>query len=911
MLKVISCTGPEEKRALFTDFDPQNHTWIVSDLQSKWHLQKVLLGKHQVLEEQAVKRATELWKHLAFQLIPGARILSSELAQTVFWNWLQPLGLPWARSPQAVPVLLNQMQMWMSIFAAQGHKEIMAQWFQDNSESYVRWGHWFELCSLIWERCQEQNLVMAAWLPAVILSHDVSELKWSRSLTFDLGPQISQVEGLLVRELGKHFDVRILYPEAPWTNLMKNALRPYADLLAKPYAGDPGWQPSVDKNLEFGRFSTQLAEVKDCVGVVRAWLDSGVKPQKVAVVAPDIEHYWPVLKLYFEQEGLPVCKASGSRLGSFIEMAQWISTLRTVLSKISAEDLEVYFFTAEERPRLSFAEFRVLFSHVYDSLDLQRAKQLFDSKLSPPSYEPQTIQEFLTWAMKFWSANTPTTRLLALLQVTGVEVPRELTLLPGQWLSYIEGLLARREVTLKPADENGIWCVSLSSADWLDVSHGVFLNLCEGALRTTDTSPVSAGEAQKIFTDTGFALGTTDRQELEFELLWFLKRQWSELKMDFALTDFQGSVQTPSRLWMWAGMTNDKLIKDPQMPRLTRWDEIQHQSIDSLLELRHFAEEQSSGLKTGLLRDAGVSVSSWRPSAEARISASSLEKFWECPFIFAAQRKLKLSDDPALDLDLDRRTRGGLLHALVEELMSEPVNWDWSDAELSALIDKTRVREKIQVGDERLWPAINAQHVRLGRLFLDFEKTWRQRFPNTRTLGRELAFECFWNIEMAAPQQEPTGITISGRLDRVDADSQGRYSLIDYKASANGLKNWQSWLSSNQVQLALYAQLLELGLMGLEKGSVVSANYFVVKDSDRHLGFHVKELGSELYSSEDKHRNFIDAADKEELYKQLRLNIQDALTKILNGEFNPQPKNEKISCPSCTWRTLCRAPHLN
>src|SRR5436190_17726440 len=111
MLKIIRCERPEDKRALFSDFNPENHTWVVSDLQSKWHLQKLLLDKRGVLEDFSVLRATDLWKQLAFQLIPGAKVLSRELAQTLFWNWIQPLKLPWARSPQAIPVLLNQMQM--------------------------------------------------------------------------------------------------------------------------------------------------------------------------------------------------------------------------------------------------------------------------------------------------------------------------------------------------------------------------------------------------------------------------------------------------------------------------------------------------------------------------------------------------------------------------------------------------------------------------------------------------------------------------------------------------------------------------------------------------------------------------------------------------------------------------------
>jgi len=902
---------PSDKRALIADFDPKGHTWVVSDLQSKWHLQKLLLDQHGALEERAVLRATELWRQLAFQLLPDSRRLSHELAQTLFWNWIQLKNLPFARSPQAVPVLLTQMQMWMSIFADPNYHDIMAQWFTDNPQAYVRWGHWFELCKEIWERCQDQNLLMDSWLPAVILSHDVSELKLSRELTFDLGAQISQVEGLLIKELARHTPARVIYPEAPWIGLMQNALRPYADLADKPYSGDPEWQPRAAASVDFGRFSTQLAEVKDTVARVRGWLENGVPAEKIAVVAPDIEHYWPVLQMYFAEEGVPVAKPSTARLGSYLEMAQWLSSLRTVLSKISANDLEMYFFAGQDQPRLGFDEFRVLFSAVYDSGDLKRAQRLFEGRLTPPSSEPVTIQDFLAWAMGFWPAGAAQERLLSLLRVIGTEVPHSLELLPNQWLSYIEGLLARREISLQPAAEKAVWCVSVSSVDWLEVSHAVFLNLSEGALRRQETSPVSAGEAQKIFTDTGYALGTTDRQELEFELLWFLNREWTSLQLNFSETDFQGSVQTPSRLWMWAGITNDKMKKEPQLPLVTRWDEIQRQSLAAVGETRGWAPLQLKALEQGLSRDFDGQLNTWKPSPKVRVSASSLEKFWECPFIFAAQRKLKLSDDPALDLDLDRRTRGRLLHAVVEKLLADPVRWTWTDDEIGALVDEARVSEEIQMGDDRLWPAVRAQHVRLGRVFLEFESAWRKLYPNTKTVGRELAFECFWDMTASLPQAQEADIVLSGRLDRVDIDSQGRYALIDYKGSKSSLRNWQTWLANNQIQLALYSQLLELGLVGLPAGAVAAANYYVVRNSDRHFGFHSTHPDAELYSIEEKHRNFIADTARAKLFEDLRAKIQDALGKIQAGEFNPKPRKEDESCPSCSWRTLCRAPHLN
>lgn len=899
MLEVVKRHSPDEKKLLFAEVNPDRDSWIVSDLQSKWHLQKELIQRRGVLEQTAVMRASELWQRFAFQVAPELRPLSAELAQTLFWDWIQEMELPWARSPHAVPVVLNQMKMWMSIFCDPNHEEIMSQWFEANQESYVRWGHWFELCSLIWNRCREQSYMMTAWLPAVLLTEDLSRLQWRRTLTFDLGPQVSQVEGQLIKELGRHMDVRVVYPEVPWLALMKNTLKPYESLLDENNSGSMAWQPTVEKSFAFGRYSTQLAEVKDAVAQVRLWLEQGAKPHSIAIVAPDIEEYWPSLRLYLKEEGIAVAKPETAKLGGFLEMAEWMSTLRTASARVNTSDLEVYFFARKNAPKLSFNEFRVLFSHVYDSTDFQRAAHLFASDEAPSATDYISVEEFLGWSLRYWDPDAEQSRLFSLLQVIGQEVPRSLKLKPSQWLSYLEGLLARRECTLQSADESGVWCVSLTSADWLPVERAIFLNLNEGALRSIENSPVSSAEGQRIFTDTGYALGTTDRQELEFEFLWFLKKNWQELRLCFSATDFQGKVLTPSKLWMWAGFISEQLKHHPEAPRLTRWDELQMRSIEELGIARRYSTDRVVALKTALARDTDISVNEWGRLVPERLSASSLDRYWACPFIFASERQFKLSDDPALDLDLDRRTRGVLLHGILERLGAEPFRATWSDEEICQLIEEVKVSEKVQLGEERLWPAIRDQHLRLARQFLTFEHQWRERFPHTKTIGRELAFDVAWGETRMV-----------GRIDRVDTDSQGRYAVIDYKASSGSVRNWKSWLANHDVQMALYTMLIENGQTDLPPANVVAANYYVVKEMDRRKGFHLKDETSELYSSKDRHYNFISENEKSELLSTVRATIDQALMDITGGRLNPQPEDIKI-CSGCSWRTLCRAPHLN
>jgi hypothetical protein len=62
MLEIWACESPERKQELFERANTQTDSWIVSDLQSKWHLQRKWLDRDGVLDQTAVLRAGELWR---------------------------------------------------------------------------------------------------------------------------------------------------------------------------------------------------------------------------------------------------------------------------------------------------------------------------------------------------------------------------------------------------------------------------------------------------------------------------------------------------------------------------------------------------------------------------------------------------------------------------------------------------------------------------------------------------------------------------------------------------------------------------------------------------------------------------------------------------------------------------------
>ncbi|MGE4130869.1 MAG: PD-(D/E)XK nuclease family protein [Bdellovibrionales bacterium] len=905
MLKIQSYATPSERNALFLEGDPALQTWVVSDLQSKWQVQRDWLRAKGALESVSVLRATELWRSLIKQGYEDVQILSPELAQTLIWRWLEKKNLSWIKSPQSVNIVLGQVQTWMTCLTHPDPAPILAEWLRANPEAYQRWGGWLELVSELWSDFREKRWLMAGWIPGYLLNEDLSLLQWPKQIVFDLGAQLTLAEGQLIQSLGGVLDVTVLCPTPNWSSMVEATLAPYEDLVSKKRT--TGWQPQKRDGWTFARFATQLAEAKEAVAKARSWLEQGISPEKIAIVAPDIEEYWPTLRMYLREEGLPVRKDLTAKLGSYAEVAAWLSTLRLHTGRGQAADLELHLFTAESNPRVSVSEFRRIFTNVYDARDLNRQPKLFQPH--PPEPEELDADSFLNWSLDLFPSG-PTERLEKLMGLLLQETPSDLKLSAREWVSYLEGLAARREVNVESGDESGIWCVSLTSSHRLPATHLIMLNQNEEAMRRLDFTPVPAGDRLKLRQDTGFALGGYDQSPIEFETLSWWQAEWEELHCTFAATDMTGRVLTPSRLWMWASSLVDQIPKEPRVPSATRWDEIQKQPLSTWARLREIPERRFEDVTKAMARDAGENVNSWSTSHGLKFSIGGLERYKSCPFVFAMEKKFYQKDEPSLDLDLDRLTRGKLLHAILDRLGQEPFQPNRSDEDLMAVVEQAKEEVKVELADERFWPALRSQHIRLAKTFLAFEAEWRGENPNFFTRATELDFQGFWDVNESKISREPTDYPFSGRIDRLDQDQSERLAVIDYKASKNGLNNWASWLKTGKWQLPFYAMAVEAGLIEGIGGPVVAANYYVVKDRDRTKGFYLGDPGAELYDGEKNRRNYLNSADKEMLFSLLAQQVSQTLRAIEEGQLNPGPDDLKI-CDRCNWRRQCRAPHLN
>jgi hypothetical protein len=192
--------------------------------------------------------------------------------------------------------------------------------------------------------------------------------------------------------------------------------------------------------------------------------------------------------------------------------------------------------------------------------------------------------------------------------------------------------------------------------------------------------------------------------------------------------------------------------------------------------------------------------------------------------------------------------------------------------------------------------------------FQAFEGEWRRKFPQTKTVGRELSYEAYFDPVALTVAAEPPGLMLTGFIDRVDEDTEGRVVVIDYKSTMSGFTHWNAWVKKRRLQLGFYADVVASGLTELGPREVVGAFYMNMKNFGRDRGMARPEGDGVLFEIGRK-KFAISQDEQKELFVELRGVAASAVERMEKGEFSPVPADVK-DCVECRWNGLCRGRHL-
>ncbi len=281
--------------------------------------------------------------------------------------------------------------------------------------------------------------------------------------------------------------------------------------------------------------------------------------------------------------------------------------------------------------------------------------------------------------------------------------------------------------------------------------------------------------------------------------------------------------------------------------------------------------------------EGGTPLDAFLATRHKRFSASSLERFLQCPFQFFGDRTLKLGKRPKAPNDrLDVLVQGSIMHELLARVIETPPLFR------DGLFDQIFAEAclKARVPDNYRREAIRLELHRHFERFLD---------------NRDIALG--WTIETEKKFDLMLGqIAISGRIDRLDIGPRKQTLVVDYKYSgAEAIKNAASQTEDGtRLQAGLYMLAAEralglkpVGMMycGLRK-DVTWSGWHALSPED---AAHVTMKDVERVRPEDL-RDVMDRAAEYTL---------DAVSRVLSGSIAPQPA-DRDKCKWCDYRDICR-----
>ena len=883
MLSIVEVSHFEDR----IPFLKQDGIYIVSDIKSKLQFQKFLLQENSFIQESSITRANDFYCELLKINFPEYRLISIPELQFLFKDFIRKeKNFPYV-SPSLYNNILVSLQSFLPFLSHPLGSEAFEQWIQRPHQK--RWISWYSWIKPFWEQLKEEKIIEHSLAKYVLIDQPLKKVH--QKLYVDLSFSIDAVEQELLHSISQQQDVYILCPPPLNPEIYPQSHKIYKLLKEKNHQFTSLPQKEVTPiKKEILKFPSMLEEIQFITQQLRKDLTQH-SPSDLVVLAPDMESYWPILKSYLKKEGLPFSKGDQHSLLSYPQVQKWLSSIHFQAGNISYNNIE--YVVRLQRPKESLSKIR---SQYYYS---DRRKD-FDSSIKKEEQIHSDLMDsdsFLKWIFDEWSQVSEKEsheQLNQKIQSIGNQLKnlfsQKKQILVSDGLELLEYLLTQSNLHVSSENPSGISFMGVHSITSMTAQKIYIIGLDYHSCQAPSLSLFIEKEVHTILNDFGFYCHYLDPNRQEYEIINFLKFFKGKVSLSYSEAHFSGAPLHPSKSWL----LENQLEKTPQptFKDETAWTSIQKYRYSPLPEKWKASFEQNF---------------KWPQSEKIplkKLSASRIKDYASCPFIYLSKNIYQLKDDPHRDQQLSNRDRGHLVHELLSETRKGQIK---TSEDVLNWIQK--VKSRYSVLDEKVWSLHQEEFVKIFKKFIQNEQRISEILPEIQTLGTELEFEGYWNLENK--KLSSTGdIPINGRIDRVD-HYKGEYLILDYKSSLNTVKTIKSWKKNIDIQMPLYTQAIEANLLTEHKtpqSHVVSSNYVSLKNFE-WKGFTNKHSEIKKIVS-SRSRSLADTKTKETVLESINQDIQDYIIKIQENEFQPTPHDNKI-CDQCTWRKLCRAPHLN
>ncbi|UWR07206.1 double-strand break repair protein AddB [Ruegeria sp. B32] len=289
-----------------------------------------------------------------------------------------------------------------------------------------------------------------------------------------------------------------------------------------------------------------------------------------------------------------------------------------------------------------------------------------------------------------------------------------------------------------------------------------------------------------------------------------------ERRIGLSAHDFQQAIGTPE-VWLTRAVRSDDAETVP-----SRW-------LNRLTNLLQGLPDQGGRAALEQMRDRGKTWLRWsemleqapriaaaprpspRPPVAARprrLSVTEIKRLIRDPYAIYAKHVLRLKPLDPLVQAPDALLRGIVIHEILEHFVKDSV----LDGALLTR-DNFLKRAEALLDKHVAWPTARKLWLaRLERIADDFLRAE----INRRSDGGPIAFEAKMRLTL-----EPLGFTLNGRADRIDRNSRGALTIIDYKTGTPPSESQQAKFDK---QLLIEAAMAEQGgIDGFDPMAVASA----------------------------------------------------------------------------------------
>ncbi len=855
--------------------------WIVPDLKTKEAFKKVLHKQNKILPENKIMRANEYWLEIFNSQSFGYKLVSRTRIQLEAQKWLFENHKDWSTKPGSSKYLVDFIDNYLSLIIYEQKSEtLFSEWLYANTQSIADWGLWFFMAKAFWnEVALKKKIILSHWASGII-DASVHEETLYEEIIFVLGSQLKGVEADILLRIKDNNNIKVLIPNLNSKINYETLLWPHHKLIE-----------STDTNTEikssdkepiknnFLLFSSQVGEVKHIVSEIRVLLDAGAEPSDISILCSDLEFYWPLLSDYLEKEGVPVSKPVMSPLSSYGNISYIMSKLRLFFYKEDKEDIELNCYGGEETLELPVSEFQRLYTNYYDDSDFHKNKKVSDfitRKEKNLFFQTSEIIEVILESC----SESYSSHIELIVQTIISDFDIHFKMKASEWLYYLENLITSIEVVVAKANIGGVSIDNFLASKYVLSKNIFILGLTENQVQKSHNCLISYSDVFKIYSDLGIVINLPEHSMELFEIEWLLTSKNKQITALRSEKNFDSEPLMPSLI----ELTHVKSALFVS-PGKTRWCEQQLSYADQPKDL------------------APLNI---KPS-EVRLSATQIENYKNCPYIFMAKKLFKLTDLPDLDIDVDRMTSGLFVHELFEKIIQDKLNLQSSDKKIEVIV--SGLIEKLFVFEPRQKKNLLENYISVAKKFIAAETLLLEESPGRKTNAIELDIIGYWSQDEKDFKSSGSSkdFKFYGRADRVDTNESNKFMVIDYKSTASGLTNYGSWIKNNKLQLALYSRAIQKGLSERQYAAFAGALYYVAKDFKNNKGLVIE--GNEPAFNISRSNKMSEESWENTFWPEVSEVLSEIVLKITQGQFGPDPLDKKI-CEPCAWRSACRASHL-